>query len=388
MADEYLHGVRVTEISEGTRTVRTVSTAIIGIVCTADDAEDETFPLNKAILTTNPQSLMSKAGKGGTLYRTLEAISTIVRTPCVIVRVPEDEENLTANIIGTIGEDGVGTGMKAFLSAQATLGVKPRIFAIPQLDTLDVATQLVAVAKKLHGMAYIKCNANNKEEAVQYRRNFGDREAMLIYGDFTNFNTQKNTSDTAYATAYAVGLRAYADKELGWHTTISNLLINGVSGVTKAISFDIQDSSTDANFLNSKEVCCVINYNGFRIWGSRTCSTDSLFAFEQATRTAQIIRDTIGEAYDWAIDKPLTPTLVKDMLEMINAKMRFWKSQGYIVDGKAWVDWDENTKETLKDGKFYIKYNYCPVPSLENLNLKQYITDEYLANFASAVATA
>ncbi len=388
MSDEYLHGVRVTEISEGTRTVRTVATAIIGIVCTADDADPFIFPQHKAILTTNPESLMGKAGKGGTLYRTLEAISSIVRTPCVIVRVPEDEENLTANLIGTVGEDGVGTGMKAFLSAQSTLGVKPRIFAIPQLDTLDVATQLVAVAKKLHGMAYIKCHANNKEEAGQYRRNFGDREAFLIYGDFTNYNTHKNATDTAYATAYAAGLRAYTDKEIGWHKNISNMTINGVSGVSKAISFDIQDSSTDANFLNSKEISCAINFNGFRIWGSRTCSTDSLFAFEQYTRTAQIIRDTIGEAYDWAIDKPITPTLVKDMVEMINSKFRFWKSQGYLVGGSAWVDWDENTKDTLKDGKFYIKYDYCPVPSLENLNLKQYITDRYLVDFASQVAAA
>ncbi|WP_239534437.1 hypothetical protein, partial [Serratia marcescens] len=34
MAQDYHHGVRVVEINEGTRPIRTVSTAIVGMVCT------------------------------------------------------------------------------------------------------------------------------------------------------------------------------------------------------------------------------------------------------------------------------------------------------------------------------------------------------------------
>lgn len=37
MAD-YHHGVRVVEINEGTRPIRTVSTAVIGLVATAPEA--------------------------------------------------------------------------------------------------------------------------------------------------------------------------------------------------------------------------------------------------------------------------------------------------------------------------------------------------------------
>ncbi|WP_247919278.1 hypothetical protein, partial [Yersinia pseudotuberculosis] len=33
-ATDYHHGVRVIEISEGTRPIRTVSTAVVGMVCT------------------------------------------------------------------------------------------------------------------------------------------------------------------------------------------------------------------------------------------------------------------------------------------------------------------------------------------------------------------
>lgn len=41
---QYHHGVRVFEISEGVRTIRTISTAIIGLVATASDADAAVFP--------------------------------------------------------------------------------------------------------------------------------------------------------------------------------------------------------------------------------------------------------------------------------------------------------------------------------------------------------
>lgn len=36
---DYHHGVRVVEVNDGTRTITTVSTAIVGMVCTAQDAD-------------------------------------------------------------------------------------------------------------------------------------------------------------------------------------------------------------------------------------------------------------------------------------------------------------------------------------------------------------
>lgn len=104
--------------------------------------------------------------------------------------------------------------------------------------------------------------------------------------------------------ANALGLRAYLDKTIGWHKAISNVVVEGVSGVTRDITFDIQDTSTDANYLNEHKITVPINFNGYRLWGSRTCSDDPLFQFENYTRTAQILRDTIADAHAWAIDKP------------------------------------------------------------------------------------
>jgi hypothetical protein len=79
------------------------------------------------------------------------------------------------------------------------------------------------------------------------------------------------------------------------------------------------------------------------------------------------------------------PSLAKDILEGINAKFRELKALGLLIDANAWFDDQANTKDTLKAGKLYIDYDYTPVPPLENLLLRQRITDRYLVDFAARV---
>ncbi|MXD72624.1 phage tail protein, partial [Escherichia coli] len=50
---DYHHGVQVLEINDGTRVISTVATAIVGMVCSARDADAEPFPLKKPVLITD-----------------------------------------------------------------------------------------------------------------------------------------------------------------------------------------------------------------------------------------------------------------------------------------------------------------------------------------------
>ncbi len=53
MADNYHHGVRVTEINEGTRDIRTPSTAIIGMMASTFYAVANFYPLSAAAYKAN-----------------------------------------------------------------------------------------------------------------------------------------------------------------------------------------------------------------------------------------------------------------------------------------------------------------------------------------------
>ncbi|BEM62188.1 phage tail sheath protein [Serratia fonticola] len=388
MAQDYHHGVRVQEINEGTRTITAVSTAIVGMVCTGDDADAKAFPLNTPVLITDVLAASGKAGETGTLARSLDAIADQAKPVTVVVRVAqgETEAETTTNIVGGVTTEGKKTGMKALLAAQSQLGVKPRILGVPGHDNQAVATELLAVAQSLRAFAYLSAyGCKTVSEAIDYRKNFSQREAMLIWPDFLSWDTTTNASATAFATARALGLRAKLDQQVGWHKTLSNVGVNGVTGISADVYWDLQDTATDANLLNQNAVTTLIRKDGFRFWGSRTCSDDPLFQFENYTRTAQVLADTMAEAQMWAVDQPLHPSLAKDIIEGINAKFRELKNGGYIVDGSCWIDGAANEKDTLKAGKLVLDYDYTPVPPLENLLLRQRITDKYLMNFTQNV---
>ncbi|MGQ5819544.1 phage tail sheath protein [Serratia sp. IR-2025] len=385
---DYHHGVRVVEINDGTRVISTVSTAIVGMVCTAEDADASVFPLDTPVLITDVLAASGKAGKKGTLAASLRAIAEQAKPVTVVVRVAtgKDAAETSSNIIGGANAEGRYTGMKALLSAQAELGVKPRILGVPGLDNQEVATALAGICQQLRAFGYISAHGcKTVQEAIKYRDNFSQRELMLIWPDFVSWNTTANQSDIAYATARALGLRAKIDTETGWHKTLSNVGVNGVTGITASVFWDLQAPGTDADLLNQACVTTLIRKDGFKFWGSRTCSDDPLFMFENYTRTAQVLADTMAEAHLWAVDRPVTPTLVRDMIDGINAKFRELKSAGLIIDGNCWYDESANTVATLKAGKLFIDYDYTPVPPLEDLTLRQRITDRYLATFAASV---
>lgn len=390
MPTDYHHGVRVIEINEGTRPIRTVSTAVIGMVCTADDADATLFPLNTPVLVTNVIDAAGKAGTKGTLARSLEAIGAQTKPMTVVVRVAEGATaaETTTNVVGAT-VNGQYTGLKALLTAETRLGVRPRILGAPGLDTLAATTELASIAQKLRAMAYANAfNCATKEEVSAYRAGFSQRELMLIWPDFVSWDTASNSAKSIASAAHALGLRAKIDEETGWHKTLSNVGVNGVTGISKDIFFDLQNPATDAGYLNEADVTTLVRRDGFRFWGSHTCSDDPLFTFESATRTAQILADTMADGQMWAVDKGLHPSLVRDIVEYNNAKFRQMKKDGYIIDGKCWFDEAANPAQNLAAGKLAIDYDFTPVPPLENLTLRQRITDRYLADFSAQIAAA
>ncbi|WP_237386150.1 phage tail sheath subtilisin-like domain-containing protein [Xenorhabdus sp. Sc-CR9] len=383
------HGVSVRETTQLSTLIRDLDTSVIGVVCTADDADAEAFPLDTPVLVTRINRVIGKAGKTGTLYTTLKAISDQCSPKVIVIRVADaanladGDTKLTQDqlIIGGVNEQGRYTGLYALLAAESNIGEHPRILAVPQLDTQPVALQLAIFAEKLRAFAYISAYGCRTLAAVKkYRENFSQREVMIIYPDFITYNSQSGQNETVPATAFALGLRARIDADQGWHKSLSNVPVNGVLGISADIYWTLQGTDTDADDLNSKGVTTLIKRDGFRFWGNRTCDAETYF-FEVYTRTAQILADMIAEAHFSYIDKTLTPSLVKDVVDGINRKGAQLVTEGKLLGFDCWYDPADNPKENLRDGTALIRYKYTPVPPLENLQLVQTFTDEYFAVF-------
>lgn len=383
------HGITANEYTEGVRSISDISTAIIGMVCTAEDADAKAFPLNTPIFATSAYDLLAKAGTKGTLAKSLDAIVDQADAQVVIVRVADSKntEELKANVIGT-AEGGNYTGLKALRRAKAVTGYTPKILGCPELDSQDVLTELVGVAQATRAFAYGSAGGNpDITEVGNYRKNFGQRELMLIDNEFMAFDPTTKKTETAATIARILGARAKLDKNVGWHKSISNTEINGVSGLKFARSFDLLDKNCDANTLNNKDVTTLIREDGFRVWGNRTCTNDSMMAFEVATRTAQIIQETIASAFMWALDKPMHPSLMEDIIMAINAKLAQYVNKGYILGARVFIDKTLNTSETVQAGQFTISYEFTWVPPLENMVFNQHVTDTFFINLVDKVIT-
>jgi uncharacterized protein len=80
-----------------------------------------------------------------------------------------------------------------------------------------------------------------------------------------------------------------------------------VTGLSASVYWDLQATGTDADLLNQACVTTLIRKDGFKFWGQRTCSDDPLFLFENYTRTAQVLADTIAEGHMWAVRQTCHP---------------------------------------------------------------------------------
>ncbi len=383
-----MHGIKTNLLTTGARAINPISTAIIGIICTAAAAAgapttalNAAFPLDTPVLVTDIRSALSDvAATTGTLLPTLAAIADQVSPIVIVVRVDTEavEADQNAAVIGGVTA-GNYTGMQALLSAELDTGFRPRIIGAPGLDTQAVTTAMAIVAAKLRGRAYARAVGAAIADAVTYRENFAARELSLLW---------PNTA-SAFAgdlVARALGLRAAIDEAVGWHKTISNVALAGVTGASKSIFFDIQDSSTDAQALNDGDIVTLVRANGFRLWGNTTCADEPQWRFESSVRTSQVLQDEIAQGLIWAIDKPITASLVKDIIETINARFRSLIAAGQLIGARAWYDPAHNSNTDLAAGKLVIDYDFTPAAPLESLTLNQVITDRYYATLSSALA--
>lgn len=393
MAGSRFHGARIRENTDLVTAINDIESSVIGVVAVADDADAETFPLNTPVLLTRVNNVLGKAGKTGSLYKTLKAIADQTSPKVIVVRVAAATDEADAKtqsqlIIGGTTENGSYTGMYAFLTAEQKVGYRPRILAAPDYDTEEVASALCVIAQNLRAFVYASCyGCRTMAEAMTYRAKFAYRELMLIWPDFIAYNPLTGNNELFPAPAYACGLRALIDNNHGWHRSLSNISVNNVLGISQDVFWSLQAEDSDANELNNKEITTLIKRNGFRFWGNRVTDTNA-YIFEVYTRTAQILADSIAEAQFEAIDEPLTPTNVKDVVSGINGKLSALVTQGRLIGAECWFDILDNPTTGLRQGQVRIRYKYTPVPPMEDLTMYQTFTDEYFGAAFSSLGGA
>lgn len=349
----------------------------------------EPFPYDTPVLVAGSLQEAAKLGDTGTLPGAMTAIFNQVGAMVVVVRVEEGESDsdTLANIIGGVDDNGQYTGMQALLGAECVVHVAPKILAAPGFTHEEsVATALQPIADRLRAIALIEGPDTTDEDAISYRNNFGSKRLFVSDPGFLAFDTEEGADVSVSNSAYVAGLIARIDNSLGFWWSPSNQLIYGVTGLTRPVDFVLGDVNSRANYLNENEVTTVIQQDGYRLWGNRTCSSDPKWAFINVVRTADILNDSLQREHLWAVDRCIGKTYIADVQAGVNAFMRSLIAQGALLGGSCWPDPELNTAANMAAGKVYWNFDFTPPAPAEHLTFQSILTDSYYSTITAEAA--
>lgn len=382
MAETFLHGVEVVELDYGARPISTVRSSVIGLIGTAPDALAADFPPNAPVLISGSRIEAAKLGTDGTLPAAIDAIFDQAGAMVVVVRVEEgiDAAATKTNIIGGVDTlTGQYKGVQAFLGAESIVKVQPKILVAPGFTSDQaVVTEMISIAERLRAVIIADGPNTTDAAAISYRENFGSSRVYVVDPAVKVWDTATSTESAQPASARVAGMIARSDSDRGFWWSPSNTEMYGITGTVRPIDFTLGDANARANYLNENEVATIIQKDGYRLWGNRTCSADPKWAFLSVRRTADMINESLLRAHMWAVDRNITKTYVQDVLEGVNAYLRHLKAIGAIIGGSCWADPDLNTPDQITQGKVYFDFDFTAPYPAEHITFRSRLVDDYI----------
>ena len=380
MPTSFYHGVTVTLVDTGPRTIALPSSSIIGLVDTYTPGEGLAEP-NRPTLVTSYREGVAKFGASSNIGKALRGIYAQSSAVVVVIGVPATgtPAELTSAIIGGVTAQGQRTGLQSLLDAKSITNQTPRLLAAPgHSRTQAIATAMDSVAAKLRAIAIVDGPNTDDDAAIAFAQNFGSKRIFMVDPGLKVWDTIANAETVVPASAYAAGLFARTDREYGFWASPSNKEFVEVIGAGRPIEYIYGDETCRANLLNAAHITTIIREGGYRLWGNRTLSADSKWSFVTRVRTTDIVMDAILAGHQWAVDRSITKTYVKDVTEGLQAFMRDLKASGAIINFEVYPDPELNTATQLEEGRVYWNIRFTDVPPAENPNFRVEVTNQWI----------
>jgi len=341
---------------------------------------DEAFPLNTPVLITGSRNaadgLDTVGDKDGTLPDALDAIFDQAGAMVVVVRVAigVDDAATISNVIGATATAGV----QAFLSAETLCKVTPRILIAPGFSSeVEVVSELLGIADQLKAVIIADGPNTDDADAISFRENFGSKRVYVVDPQVKVWDVVSNSEINAPVSARVAGMIARSDNARGFWYSPSNTEIYGITGTSRAIGFAIDDPNSVANYLNENEVATIIQKDGFRLWGNRTCSADPKWAFLNVVRVADMVHESLVANHLWCIDKNISKLYIESVCEGVNAYFRHLVGVGAILGGRCFADPDLNTPDQFAMGKVYFDIAFTSPAPAEHVTFRSALINDY-----------
>lgn len=411
MPANFLHGVETIEIKKGSRTVKTVKTAVIGLIGTApiDAVAAEYKTINKPVLITGDKDAALYFGQdtaGFTIPSALKAIFDQGAGIVIVINVfdPAVHTNITnvqaSDIIGGVNEQGKRTGLQAFKDTYSLLGFFPKTIIAPKYcEDTSVTTSINTVAANIRAIGIVDAPVGTTvQNAITGRGsngiinfNFSSDRLVLCYPHLKVYDTATNTEKLEPYSQRLAGVIAAKDIEKGYHWSPSNTEILGITGVESQLTSMINDPSSEINLLNEAGILTIFNSfgSGFRTWGNRNSSyptnTDPT-NFINIRRTADILHESVEYSMLQFIDYPIDNGLIDSICETVNAFIRTLIGRGALIDGKCKFNPDKNPPAEIANGHLLFDIEFMPPTPAERITFESFINIELLKSLTGSAS--
>lgn len=380
------------------------------VVNVLDPARHRTT-ITDEVLTLDSNTLKANTQKQGLISLTLksdETLLTVDRDYTVMLQTGEitlkatkanlkatyvyaDPEKVTESDIkgGIDVATGKRKGFELLRDGFNLYGADAKILICPEFDkTASCAAALGTLADQLHAKAYVQLpKGTTLSKAIQARGPLGTLNASASSENVRHFFPYAvGSSNTLESLAvHAAGLRMKVDVDNGYWFSTSNHELKGVIGMEVPLTARVDDKQSETNLLNAVGITTIFNSfgTGFRLWGNRSSNFPTvthISNFEVASRTGDIIDESIRQAELQFIDKPVDDALIDSFIETIDT---FLRSQKSLVGYSVGLDYDEDLVNEFSQGHIPLVYDYTPKLPGERVTNRSVMTRKYLVNLVS-----
>ncbi len=404
MPASFLHGVETIEVQKGSVTIKTVKTAVIGLIGTAPigDVDANYKTVNKPVLILNEAEGVKYFGEdksGYTIPGALKAIFDQGAGVVIVINVFDPAiHTLVSNVLftdinGRIDTiTGKRTGLKAFEDCYSLFGFYPKTIIAPVFcENKLVVTDINTLCTKIRAMGIIDAPLGSTvQNAITGRGpdgtinlNFASQRLILCYPRLKVYNSTSNSEILEPYSQRLAGVIAAKDIEKGYWWSPSNTEILGITGIEKQLTSMINDPSSEVNALNEAGIVTVFNSygSGLRTWGNRSAAypTSTLpINFINVRRTADILHESVEYSMLQFIDHPITNGLIDSICESVNGFIRTLIGRGALIDGKCSYNPAKNSAEEIANGHLVFDIEFMPPTPAERITFESFINIELL----------
>lgn len=360
---------------------------------------------NTLVATTAKKGLISitHVKLGGALLTEGESYSVDLESGEITLTQVAGEQTLTASYVyadpekvteddikgGVDSLTGKRSGFELLRDGSNLYGADAKILICPEYDkTASCAAALATLADQMHAKAYIQLpKGTSLSKAIAGRGPMGTINASASNENVRHFFPYAVGSSNSLESlaTHAAGLRMKVDVDHGYWFSTSNHELSGVIGMEIPLTARVDDIQSETNRLNAVGITTIFNSfgTGFRLWGNRSSNYPTethISCFEVASRTGDIIDESIRRAELQFIDKPIDDALIDSFMETIDT---FLRSQKSLVGYSVSLDYEYDLVDAFSQGQVPLIYEYTPKIPAERISNKSVMTRKYLANLIS-----